>query len=276
MHFSCTPKHCAFLVILLSVLCLWSMGTTGQALQQTKPIASEDSAAKVETPVKDTITPSNAPVKDTTDKLAMALEDFHSVLAPMWHEAYPIKDFKSIREQAPMFRQKLMALIVIPAPDNMTQEKREAFFTKRQELAFYVDQYEKAAADSTDSALAASFEKMHWGYEELDKVFMVEIKQLDSFHETLYYLWHKALPAKDYKAVKSTMPVLKAEMDSLMLVKLPGSCYDIKEDFEAKRTALKDAVYQLVDICQKGTNKQIDDALALMHEKFMDLNMVLK
>jgi len=276
MRFNPHPKLNSIFAFLLIGLMFWSFGSMGKAQAQKVVIVPKDSAAKVETPAQDTTAPSNAPAKDTTDKLAMALEDFHSVLAPMWHEAYPIKDFKSIREQAPLFKQKLMTLIVIPAPDNMVQEKREAFFTKRQELAFYVDQYAKAAADSTDSALAASFEKMHWGYEELDKVFMVEIKQLDSFHETLYYLWHKALPAKDYKAVKSTMPVLKAEMDSLMLVKLPGSCYDIKDAFEAKRAALKDAVYQLVDVCQKGTNKQIDEALTLMHEKFMELSSVLK
>ena len=276
MRFNHNLKLNSIFAFLLIGLMFWCFESMGKAQAQRVIVVPKDSAAKVETPTQDTIAPSNVPAKDTTDKLAMALEDFHSVLAPMWHEAYPQKDFKAIREQAPLFKQKLMALIVIPAPDNMDEPKREEFFTKRQELAFYVDQYTKAAADSTDSVLASVFEQMHWGYEELNKVFMVEIKQLDSFHETLYYLWHKALPAKDYDAVKKTVPVLKAEMDSLMLVKLPGSCYDIKDDFEVKRAALKDAVYQLADVCQKGTEKQIDDALTLMHDKFMELNMVLQ
>jgi hypothetical protein len=276
MHFNLHLKLNFVLAFLLAGSIIGSLGLMGKAQAQKAIDVPKDSAAKVETPTQGTVVTNQAPVRDTTDKLAMAMEDFHSVLAPMWHEAFPQKDYKAIREKAPLFNQKLMALIVIPVPDDMEEEKREALLTKRQELAFYVDQYEKAAADSSDSALAASFEKMHWGYEELNKVFMVEIKELDSFHETLYYLMHKALPAKDYKSIKETVPVLKAEMDSLMLVKLPGSCYDIKDDFEAKRAALKDAVYQLVDVCQNGTNQQIDDALALMHEKFMELNMVLQ
>jgi hypothetical protein len=276
MRFNLHPKLNLILAFLLTASIIGSLGLMAKAQAQRVIIVPKDSAAKLETPVKDTAATTSVPVKDTTDKLAMAMEDFHSVLAPLWHDAYPNKDFKSLREQAPLFKGKLMNLLVIPAPDTMVEEKREVFFTKRQELAFYVDQYEKAAADSTDSVLAASFEKMHWGYEELNKVFMVEIKQMDSFHETLYYLIHKALPAKDYKSIKETVPVLKAEMDSLMLVKLPGSCYDIKDAFEAKRAALKDAVYQLSDVCQNGTNQQIDDALAAMHDKYMDLNMVLQ
>ncbi len=276
MRFNHNLKLGAILAFVIIGLILWSFGSRGNVLAQEKAAIPKDSAAKAETPVSVAPAKTDSTAKDTTDHLTKAMEDFHSVLYPMWHEAYPKKDFKAIREQVPMFKQKLMALIVIPAPDNMEEEKRQDFLTKRQELAFYVDQYSKAAADTVDSTLAKAFEQMHWGYEELDKVFMVEIKQLDKFHETLYFLWHKALPAEDYKAVKNTVPVLKAEMDSLMAFQLPASCQHIKADFEAKRTALKDAVYQLADVCQKGTNKQIDDALTLMHERFMELNMVLK
>ncbi|HEX7401582.1 MAG TPA: hypothetical protein VF369_05325, partial [candidate division Zixibacteria bacterium] len=175
MRFNHNLNLNAIFAFLLIGLMFWSFGSTGKAQAQRVIVVPKDSVAKVETPAKDTAEPGTAPAKDTTDKLAMALEDFHSVLAPLWHEAYPIKDFKAIREQAPLFKQKLMTLIVIPAPDNMDEPKREEFFTKRQELAFYVDQYTKAAADSTDSVLASVFEQMHWGYEELNKVFMVEI-----------------------------------------------------------------------------------------------------
>jgi hypothetical protein len=276
MRFTRNLKLCSIFAFLLIGLMFWSFGVMGKALAQKIVVTPKDSAAKAETPVSVAPVKTDSTTQDTTDQLTKAMNDFHSILYPLWHESYPNKDYKSIREKAPLFQQKLMVLIRIPAPDNMEEAKREAFFTKRQELAFYVDQYIKAAADTVDSTLASAFEKMHWGYEELSKVFMVEIKQLDSFHETLYYLWHKALPEKDYEAVKKTVLVLKAEMDSLMLVKLPGSCYDIKDDFEAKRAALKDAVYQLVDVTQKGTEKQIDDALTLMHEKFMDLSSVLK
>ncbi len=276
MRFNHNLKLGAIFAFLLTGLMIWSFGPEGKALAQKVVITPKDSVAKVDIPVSITPVMTDSTVQDTTNQLANAMNDFHSILYPMWHEAYPKKDFKAIREQAPLFQKKLLVLIRIPAPTDLDEQKKQDFLLKRQNLAFYVDQYNVAAADTVDSALASAFEQMHWGYEELDKVFMVEIKQLDSFHETLYFLWHKALPAKDYKSVKETMPVLKAEMDSLMAFQLPSSCKDIKDDFEAKRTALKDAVYQLVDVAQKGTEKQIDDALTLMHEKFMDLSSVLK
>jgi hypothetical protein len=246
------------------------------AKAQEKVVAPKDSAAKAETSTPVAVEKSDSLAPDTTDQLAKALDDFHQILAPLWHEAYPKKDFKSIREKAPLFQEKLFVLLRVKPPTNLEKEKLESYLKNRQDLAFYVSQVNVAAEDTVDTTLASAFEQMHKAYEELVKVFTVEIEALDSFHETLYYIWHKALPAKDYDAIKKTVPVLKAQVDSVMNASLPYACKEMKEEFEKKKTALKDAVYQLALVCQKGTNQQIEEGLNLMHEKFMELNSVLK
>jgi hypothetical protein len=267
-------RHGLKMCVIFAFLFLCS--SLGWAKEEQKTTSPKDSVAKTETSAKGEAGKSDSSASDTTDLFTKAMDDFHEVLVPLWHEAYPEKDFKAIREQAPLFSKKMFALLRAPLPNNLEKEKLDSLLAKRQMLSFYVSQLGMAAAEAEDSALASALEQMHWAYEELAKVFAVEIKELDSFHETLYFIWHDALPKKNYSAIKETVPVLKAEIDSLMKVSLPYGCQKDKEEFEKKRTALKDAVYQVALVCQKGTNKQIDDALTLMHEKFMELNLVLR
>jgi hypothetical protein len=206
------------------------------------------------------------------------MDDFHAVLQPLWHESYPDEDFKTIREKAPLLQQKILALIRIPAPADLSgnEEKLHTFLSKRQELAFFVMELNRAAKDGPDSTLASAFESMHWGYEELEKFFAVQIEELDQFHETLYFLWHRALPARDYETIRKTAPIIKAEMDSLMKVPVPAGCNIKGEEFEERKAALKDAVYGFAQVCEKGTEDDIDAALKALHDRYAELNSLLR
>ncbi|MGB7061707.1 MAG: hypothetical protein WBF13_05050 [Candidatus Zixiibacteriota bacterium] len=215
---------------------------------------------------------------DTADLLRAAMDDFHEVLRPLWHESFAEEDFKTIREKAPLLQEKIMTLIRVPAPAELSQdeEKLREFLAKRQELVFFVMEVNLAAKDGPDSTLAFAFESMHWGYEELEKFFAVQIDELDQFHETLYFLWHRALPARDYEAIKKTAPVIKAEIDSLMKVAVPTGCNIKGEEFEKRKAALKDAVYGLAETCEKGSEDEIDKNLSAVHERFEELNRLLR
>lgn len=237
---------------------------------EEKTASATDSPAKTEEGVSS--------VSDTTDSLKMALEDFHQIMAPLWHQAFLKKDFKTIREKARLLQEKLMNLAKVKLPTYLEKDKKklESYLSKRQYLIFSVDQVVQAAADTVDSYLASAFEEMHWAYEELEKVFAVQIKELDSFHQTLYFLWRKALPEKDYDAIRKTTPVLKTEVDSLMKVPVPSACKIKGEEFEKGKAALKDAVYQLAGVCEKGSHQKIEEALSLVHERFVELNRLLR
>ena len=256
-----------FSVLLVLFLFVGFGLATAKAEDQTK---SEEVSAKTEE--------TSAAVPDTIDRLKMALEDFHQVMMPLWHESFPKQDYQAIREKAPLLRERLMVLIRVKPPANLEQdeEKLRDFQAKRQELAFHVTQVGLAAKDGPDSTLASSFESMHWAYEELEKVFAEPIKELDDFHETLYFLWHKALPERDYKAIKETAQVLKTEADSLMKASLPQGCKVKTDEFDKRRAALKDAVYQLAEKSERGTEDEIDLSLKTVHDKFVELNQLLR
>jgi hypothetical protein len=38
------------------------------------------------------------------------LDGIHEIMRPLWHDAFPARDFDAIREMAPQFEEKLVAL----------------------------------------------------------------------------------------------------------------------------------------------------------------------
>jgi hypothetical protein len=84
------------------------------------------------------------------------------------------------------------------------------------------------------------------------------------------------LPERNYEAIKKTAPVFKAEMDSLMKVPVPSGCNIKKDEFEKRKAALKDAVYGFAQVCEKGTEDDIDKNLRAVHDRFEELNMLLR
>ncbi len=259
------------LKLLVTFVSLFLVLTLWMAKAEEKTTLPADSLGKTEQ--------SGPSASDTTDLVKTTLEDFHKILVPLWHQAFPEEDFKTIRENVPLLQEKLMTLLKVKIPTYLqeNEEKLKLYLSKRQELVFHMSQVNLAVTDTVDSSLASAFEQMHWAYEELVKVFAVQIKEIDSFHQTLYFLWHKALPEKDYDAIKKTAPVLKAEADSLMKATLPFGCSVKKDIFEKRKSALKDAVYGLAEVCKKASDqKEIEEALSLVHEKFVELNLLLK
>lgn len=104
-----------FVFLFLSLSLCW-------AKEEQKTTSPKDSVAKMETSAKGEVGKSDSSASDTTDLFTKAMDDFHEVLVPLWHEAYPKKDFKAIREQAPLFQKKLLVLLRAPLPNNL--EKR--------------------------------------------------------------------------------------------------------------------------------------------------------
>jgi hypothetical protein len=224
--------------------------------------------------------PADSVAADTggVSPLMAALEDFHQAMAPLWHESITEDDLVAIRKNAPVLNEKLLVLLRVQPPAGLQQneEKLRDFLGKRQELAFQVTQVNLAAKGGPDSTLASAFEKMHWAYEELHRVFVEPLEGWTSFNETLYFLWHRALPEGNYQAIKETAPVLQAEADSLMKAPVPQSHKEQKDEFEERRMALKDAVYLLAEKCKAGTEQEIDQSLKVAHDRFEELNELLQ
>jgi hypothetical protein len=203
------------------------------------------------------------------------LKEFHDVVYPVWHSAYPDKDYQLIKDAVPEFKAKMEVINKAELP-GFFREKNEDFEKKRETLSKAILDLEEKSKGNDNEALLKATENLHTAYEQLARVFAPRTKELESFHLVLYPLWHEALPNKDFKTIIACAPTLQDKLDTLMKVELSERFKEIAPQFIEKRKALKSSVDELVKACNKKDNKKIEEKLSKMHTAYQNLDGVFE
>lgn len=98
------------------------------------------------------------------------LEEFHLVLYPLWHQALPDKNFKAIRDSAPLLQEKMDALMRVELSQRFKKIEPQ-FLERRKALRASVDELAKACGKKDDKRIEEKLDKMHTAYMDLDSVF---------------------------------------------------------------------------------------------------------
>jgi hypothetical protein len=139
------------------------------------------------------------PASETRSEVP-ALTEFHEVMFPLWHEAWPSKNYKMMRDLLPQVKAHLAGVVAAELP-GILREKQDAWNKGVAGLKEVVSRYEAAAAGGTDQALADAVETLHERYEGLVRVIRPVMKELDAFHVVLYRVYHHELPGKAFDKV---------------------------------------------------------------------------
>jgi len=139
---------------------------------------------------------------------------FHDVIKPIWHDAYPAKDYAALRGftaqikalAAPVYAAKLPG--ILHEREAKWKEGLEAFRKA-------VDGYAQAAAGQDDAALLAAAEALHTRYEMLGRVISPVLKEVGAFHEALYPFVHKYAPDKQYDKIRGGAADLLAKAEAV-------------------------------------------------------------
>jgi len=175
------------------------------------------------------------------------LRAFHTVIFPMWHKAYPAKDTAAFRRFVPTIKANMEKMNTAKLSGILRDKEGQ---WKSELVAFNVvaDNYYKACAGNDVDAMLKAAENFHRGYEAMNRVVKPFTPDVDAFHQTLYVVFHKLYPAKDYEGISALADKLIAQADTL--TKYP-------EDKLTKR--LKDKMPKYYTV----TKELYDNAVAL-------------
>jgi hypothetical protein len=204
-----------------------------------------------------------------------ALIEFHEVIYPLWHTAWPEKNIKMLIDLLPEI-EKLSSEVIAAKLPGILREKQDAWDNGIKELKSIVQEYKIAAAPIDSQKLLNSAEHLHSQYEKLVRIIRPALKELDAFHAVLYKLYHYYLPEWNFVKIHSTTVELREKMDLLNTAQLSKQKESKKEDFIAARSKLEAAVKELeADIagCEK---KAIADKINAVHIQYLAVEDVLK
>jgi len=198
------------------------------------------------------------------------LTAFHDVIYPIWHTAYPDKDYKALRSFVPQINE-LAAKIYSAKLPGILREKEAKWKEGVALLKKSVDDYNAAAAGKDDQALLNAAEALHTKYEALVRTLRPVLKEVDTFHQALYVVFHTYLPNKEYDKIRGAGADLVAKAEAVNKATLPTK-------LEAKAGAFKTAAVELLEAAkaldaagQAHDHSGMEKGVDTLHAKYQAL-----
>ena len=210
---------------------------------------------------------------DETRASVPALSDFHDVIYPLWHDAWPNKNYALIQELLPQVQQHVGAIEAAELPGILRDKKAE--WTKGvQSLAGAAGRYEKAVTAHDEKGMLDAVEALHADFEALVRVVRPAMKELDAYHVELYRVYHKILPDKKLEELPAAADALVEKCRALAAAAVPKR-FAAREpeirrevgvlcgDTEALRAAAKGGATEAIPAAVEKTHSQYQKLEAL-------------
>ncbi|OGD28749.1 MAG: hypothetical protein A2Y56_15905, partial [Candidatus Aminicenantes bacterium RBG_13_63_10] len=185
---------------------------------------------------------------DETKAEVPELSAFHDVIYPIWHTAYPDKDYAALRSFAPEVKDKAQGILSAKLP-GILRDKQEKWDAGLAEFKKAVENYSASSDSGTDEDIWKAAEVLHDSYEKLVRIIRPPLKEVDEFHQELYVLYHRHLPGKDIAAIAASAPVLREKAEAVARATLSKRHESRLESFQKAAAGLIQACRELEQAC---------------------------
>lgn len=172
-----------------------------------------------------------------TESTVAELVEFHEVIYPIWHTAFPAKDYAALRGFLPEIEAGAAKINAAVLP-GILREKKQAWESGLAELNKAVAAYKAAAAGSDGQALLDAAERLHMRYEMLIRAIRPVASEVDAYHKVLYVVFHKYLPEKKYAAICGVAADMVAKAEAITKATLSKRLEAKTEAFQAAAAKL--------------------------------------
>ncbi|MEW6335913.1 MAG: hypothetical protein ACOY3Y_14730 [Acidobacteriota bacterium] len=204
-----------------------------------------------------------------------ALADFHDVIFPLWHEAWPNKDVALMKELLPQAREGVGAIEKTELP-GILRDKQAAWSKGVAALRESLAAYERAAAAGDQQALLDAVEQLHARYETLVRTVRPPMKEFDAYHQVLYQVFHKLMPAGDLDGLGAAAEEMAARCQVLAAAPLPkrfapreASVRPALGELCARTEALREAL-------KGGEVARVNTAVGAVHDQYQAIEKLFE
>jgi hypothetical protein len=207
------------------------------------------------------------------------LDEFHTVIAKIWHDAWPTKDTAMLIQLLPTIQKGAAAVTRAELP-GILREKKGAWESGVKNLNQTLAEYETAVKAGDGDRLLAAAERLHMRYEGLVRAIRPALKELDDFHAALYMLYHYYSPQSDLPKAREATAQLTVRMATLEKAKLPQRLAGKAESFDRARQQLAEAVAALDRTVKTDSEEKLKQSLRSavdgVHGKYVALEKIFE
>ena len=199
------------------------------------------------------------------------LFDFHEVIYPIWHTAYPEKKYSMLKELLPDVNsgaEKIYSAVLPGILRDKQTEWEEGVIKFRSS----VERYNKAMQGTDESEMLKSAEELHSDYEMLVRIIKPVTKEVDEFHKVLYMIYHHYWPNKNREELALAVDDLEVRANELNSCVLPKWASEKSDEFKEQSQKLYDSAKQLKVLKDAGADdSEIEKAIENVHSNYVDL-----
>lgn len=210
---------------------------------------------------------------EETESRVEELSDFHEIIYPIWHTAYPEKDYAALREYVPEVNRLAKNLFIAKLP-GILRDKKAKWDEGLEELKKAVEDYNKAATGEDNQALLDAAEALHAKFEMMVRIIRPVLKEIDEFHKVLYVVYHKYLPNKELDKIRSVCDDFILKADAITKAALPKRLEEKADAFSSAAKELLEASKKLKKTSLTEDTEAIEKAVDFLHTKYQNLEKI--
>jgi len=206
------------------------------------------------------------------------LQAFHTIIYPLWHKAYPAKDYSAIKGFVPQIKANMEKMNNAKLP-GILRDKEAQWKEQLVKFNAVAEIYYKACSDNDEAAMLKGAENFHKAYEAMNRVVKPFVPEMDAFHQTLYVIYHKLYTEKDYKGISALMDKFIAQADAVTKSpedKLTKRLKDKTPKYYIVSKELYDNTVALKEALGKKGKKEKDAAVEKLHTTYKKLESVFE
>lgn len=199
------------------------------------------------------------------------LSDFHEVVYPLWHTAYPNKDYALFKQLLPDVKAGVEKINSAVLP-GILRDKESEWKKGLEKLNKSEVEYSKSCEENNEAGMLSSAEELHSNFEMLVRIVKPVTKEVDEFHKVLYMIYHHYGPNKNTEELGKAIDDLYKRADELKNCVLPKWASDKKDNFTKAADELFNSTKELKDLKDsKSDEKSINAGIDLVHSNYQKL-----
>ena len=202
-----------------------------------------------------------------------ALKDLHEVVYPLWHTAYPEKNYDLIKKLLPE-ADSLTAKVDEAKLPGILRDKQAAWDQGKTNLKSALQQLHAAADANNQEEMLKQTEAFHSAYEKLVRTIRPVVPELDVFHQEMYKLYHYYAPQYDLAQIRATVKAMQEKLPALKKAALPKRLAERQKDFDAAVAQLETSVAELAKTAETDAKKEILAGVEKVHSAYQQTERV--
>ena len=198
-----------------------------------------------------------------------AYESFHEVMAPLWHKAWPEKNYEALIAGGAEFEKQIGGIKELKP--EIKSEKRMATFAKRRDLLVkHVGTYVEAAKNGDGEKCYEILPELHDAFElSASALAPIRYPELTGLLVTSNIIVEQHIPDANDEGIKGSTETLTRKMKTLQETPIPEELHYREEQLRKDLTELNELVAMMQECCDKNDMKGYREHATKLNERLV-------